>query len=504
MAFLFADSFDFYSAIADFISAGPWQTTGGTSFTASTNTRFNQGRSLGLTTASNNGVAQNAWPAGASSNTVYLAFAFYMTSITGTASTSNGQFILLRSSATNVVQIQFDPATGNIIIMRGGTNPGAGTVIATYTGAMAAATWNHFQIKIVLDATSGSVEIRKNGNTVNDFTATGLNTSGGTNSVNGVAIFSGTGTTSSLGAIDDLLIFDNSGSTLNTWVGDIRAYTLYPAADTAQKDFTASPTAVTHWTGATTTAQTINAAVGIKFAASYTGQIGTVRTTLGAATTGNVRAYLYSDSAGVPGSLLASSNTLVNPASGNVDFVFPSPLNVTKGTNYWVFYTSDAAWNLLTTGGANKWSATTGQITPTTTTNSPGGGSFNGAPTAIVTYTFTANANAVNESLNDGDASIVTSSTVGALDLYDLDDLPSTPASIMAVQARAITRKSDASARSGQLAIKSGATSALGSAVLQSTSYTALMQQWSTDPNTGAAWTASAINALQAGVKVAA
>jgi len=105
----------------------------------------------------------------------------------------------------------------------------------------------------------------------------------------------------------------------------------------------------------------------------------------------------------------------------------------------------------------------------------------------------------VDERPSDGDTTYVTSSTVGDLDLYGMEDLSFTPASIYAVQSSIIARKDDAADRAVRCNIKSGGTTANGTALGLAAGYQQRVTIHATDPNTAAAWTASGVNALQAG-----
>jgi hypothetical protein len=67
-----------------------------------------------------------------------------------------------------------------------------------------------------------------------------------------------------------------------------------------------------------------------------------------------------------------------------------------------------------------------------------------------------------------------------------------------------LAKKSDAGSRNAQIRMKSGATEVGGTDTAMNTVYAWLNRVDTTDPNTGAAWTASAINALQIGPKVTA
>ncbi len=108
----------------------------------------------------------------------------------------------------------------------------------------------------------------------------------------------------------------------------------------------------------------------------------------------------------------------------------------------------------------------------------------------------------VDETTFNDDTDYVSSATPGALDLYDLANLSFTPANITAVQVTYRARKDDATTREVRANIKSGGTTANGATRGLTTSYQTFFDLYETDPNTSAAWAASAVNALQAGPEV--
>jgi hypothetical protein len=114
----------------------------------------------------------------------------------------------------------------------------------------------------------------------------------------------------------------------------------------------------------------------------------------------------------------------------------------------------------------------------------------------------TANFSLVNETLADGDTTYVQGSNVGDVDTYDFGDLSSTPFAISAVQMSIFGEKTDVTTRSIAAQVKSGATTSDGSNLALATTYAKLERIMETDPNTSAAWTATAVNALRAGPKV--
>lgn len=96
----------------------------------------------------------------------------------------------------------------------------------------------------------------------------------------------------------------------------------------------------------------------------------------------------------------------------------------------------------------------------------------------------------------------VQAGTVGYQDLYTLNSLSTTPTTITALQLSSLAQKTDVGTRTIATSVKSGATSNDGSDVYLGIGYALNSRILATDPNTSAAWTASAVNSLQAGVKV--
>jgi hypothetical protein len=129
-------------------------------------------------------------------------------------------------------------------------------------------------------------------------------------------------------------------------------------------------------------------------------------------------------------------------------------------------------------------------------------------PTSDVAQGFSRSTGATNYTLVDEDpvstTDYVESAMIGTVDTYGFEDLASTPKNVLAVVMTAVARKTDAGDRSLALQVKSGATTSDGSSNGLSTTslhYERIMQ---VDPNTLAAWTAAAVNAIQGGPKVAA
>lgn len=116
--------------------------------------------------------------------------------------------------------------------------------------------------------------------------------------------------------------------------------------------------------------------------------------------------------------------------------------------------------------------------------------------------TGTANFSRVNSTTYDNDTTYVADATVGDKDLYTVGSLPSTPASIFAVQTTMCARKDDATTRQIRANLKSGVTTHNGPAVTMAATYAVSTDIMATDPNTSAAWTPTNVNAIQIGPEV--
>lgn len=91
-----------------------------------------------------------------------------------------------------------------------------------------------------------------------------------------------------------------------------------------------------------------------------------------------VKAVIYSDSAGSPNTLLATSNELVGIASGWNSLTFPTPLSVANNAYVWIGVISDTAANSVycLASGEIKYNANTYSSGPSSTFGSSSSASF--------------------------------------------------------------------------------------------------------------------------------
>lgn len=103
----------------------------------------------------------------------------------------------------------------------------------------------------------------------------------------------------------------------------------------------------------------------------------------------------------------------------------------------------------------------------------------------------------------DDDTSYNQSSTAGHVDLFTVGSY-SAPGTIYGVIARAVVKKTDTDARTFRAKVKSSASTLNGATSTLTTSYAEVQAVAEVDPNTSAAWGASAVSSMSIGYEVVA
>ncbi len=141
--------------------------------------------------------------------------------------------VLLGGSNEGITSIRVG-LVGDLFIISDPSGAGGGTTIAqTAAPVIVANTWHHIEVRFVRSTTVGVVELRVDGVVV--INQAGLNT--GASAYQQYAFLA-----RSFGAtmyVDDLIIRDNTGTTNNTFMGDLRIATLFPVADAVAQGWTA-------------------------------------------------------------------------------------------------------------------------------------------------------------------------------------------------------------------------------------------------------------------------
>jgi hypothetical protein len=495
MTIVIADSFNPYNAIADATSY--WDGVF-SSWALAASSPFNNGQSLsavvGTATLTKDSLA----------NAQSYIGGFYYQFASPTPNTGNeGGGIQFRDGGTAQVTVTFK-GDNSIVVRRGGVS---GTIIATFNLSWIPNRWDHYQVKVKIDPTVGEVHIRKNNNASDDFVATGLNTRATANSqVNGVQVL----TSANMGAANqfkDVIFVACDATAPNDWIGEKRAYQLLVTTDTAQKNFSPSPASstafgVTTQSGSNTLSVTANNARTTQIlTAAVGGTLGKSTVNFSAGFTGKAKVGLYDSDGGSnkPGTLLATSNEVVNPVTGANDFTYASPPTVVEGHQYYELLLTDT--NCTVLAGASGTCYTMAQTYTSGLPSNASTATSGSVNTPVLYGTITAsNAGCLQEAKQDAGTTYVFSSTAGDIDLYNLGDMTVTPTDIACVQVRGFGLKTDAGTCSGRLKLKSGSTTVNGSTVNVTTSYANLPPIiQTTDPNTSAAWTLSGVNGIVIG-----
>jgi hypothetical protein len=410
----------------------------------------------------------------------------------------NSSGVVLSDSGSSQCAIGFNSA-GNLVLWQGGIN---GTQIDITSSPITANSWHYVEWDLTFSS-SGNYSLWLDG--VLAFSGVGNLRTSGNSTANTISL------SGHIINFDDMYLFDSTGSTNNAQRGDSRIETLFPTAD-ASVAFAPSQGVI----GAYYSINGLNGYLSAnqlylrKYTAPVSGTLNSI-SVMPNQSSGmiNFKPAIYADNVGSPGTLL-SSGAAVNGCVGGTPVVMPltTPQSLTAGTPYWLGYVTDTDLNTLRQDAAAAQtnsgyqagiSYTSG---PPSTAPSMGSGNSSlmvwGNMTGMSTnYTET------SEMPPGGDLSCVASSTVGAEDLYNFTSLSSAPSNIAGVKISTLLRKTDSGARTVSVQLKSGSTEVSSAAVTASSSYTYYTNYQDTDPDTSAAWTASGINSLAAGAKIA-
>jgi hypothetical protein len=495
MAYFFGDGFDLYALPADAIN-GYWD-SGTTSNATLAAGRFSGSR--GLSFSSGGGPVSFVKSSGVNDAVHHFVVAFQQTQ--ALSGTTAGFCLELFDGATAQCTVVFR-SDGAILLTSGGP---LGTTLDTYTGAVTAtSTWFAFEFEVVINNTTGSWAVRKNGNTSNDRAAGGLNTrTSANNYANKIQI----GQQNAVNAqfVDDLLWRSDASSV--PWVGDIRCYTRMPSTDTGAVWTRPSTFQMQPYFGATATQASANNSARYTPFTSQGGTIGAVALTIGANMTGNVKCAIYASTAGQPSTVIQSATAAItNPTIGTSTFTFSPAVSIAKGTPFFVAICADnATANFFTVATTAPYG--TGGLTGTTTYASfpvanPTTLASTNAHGVFPVVTPAANADAVADVYEDSAASYVYSSNVGDTDRYTITSISGTPGTVLGVTTRGYFQKSDAGTRNVAVQLTSGGTTVESTSTALNTTWGWVYRNDLVDPATSAAWTATGVNNASIGATV--
>lgn len=276
MSFIFADGFDDGQ-----YNLGKYE---GQSLTAGANTTItSSGRSGSAVQLAGNDFLTKFLAAADEHATLIVGFALKPSTL-GSASEN---FLELRSDSAATQHVTFNLSIANQIEARRGSV--SGTLLGTTTRSLPTRTQFYFiEVKVLLSATVGTVDVYVNGVNWLSLTAQNTKNAGTKTTFDSVRLVSGTGTTSRWFTFDDLYILNGAGASLNDVIGDIAIETLLPSAAgaTTQLTATGTPGGASNWAYVDETTPNTTDYVG----SSTSGQLDTYTFQDMVRTTGNIRA----------------------------------------------------------------------------------------------------------------------------------------------------------------------------------------------------------------------
>ena len=497
MALIFCDGFDKYGGtnvstnnVAALLAAGEWTSVTGTALSV---------------------------VAGLSATGYALQIGTGAGTVSKTLPASYGRLIggmrFAHTFGSNVAGVQFLDGASNqagfslnitgTVSMRNG-NAISGTVLGTSTATISSGSTHYLEWDISF-GNSASYQLWLDG--VSILSGAGDTTTTANNTASGIQLLT---TGSAVLAVDDLYLFDASGTTNNApLLTSPRIETQLPSSDAAvQFAFGAAMLGASQARSGASISTSANQLRLRSVVPAVNCTLTAISFLAATASAGiNLRPVVYSSVSGVPGALLGSGSTTTGTTASTLKTMpLTSGVALSAGTQYFIGYMCDIA----VTSGLAAYTTVSDDFTAVATFASGAPGTapaMANTPSTVIAGNVTASgANWFSVAQNpvQGGLSYVADATVGHQDLYGYGTLSAVPLAIYAVAVKASVAKSDAGAKTLSLRLKSGGTDSAGSAgtLAPGTSYGWLTSLYPTDPATGTAWTAAALNAAQAGVRV--
>lgn len=166
-----------------------------------------------------------------SGGTIGVGFHFYAENFTDT----RGLFGFTNGPSNNTSRTFSVGTSGNLRYYSGGQV--SGTLLGdSGSNLLSTQTLYHFEAKIYLHDTAGTVDVRINGQPFMSITNVDTLSTDWTHISFGGAVSANAGSW----YLTNLFIWDDSGSVNNDWLGERIVYTIFPDADTADADWTLS------------------------------------------------------------------------------------------------------------------------------------------------------------------------------------------------------------------------------------------------------------------------
>jgi hypothetical protein len=356
--------------------------------------------------------------------------------------------------------------------------------------------WDSWQFKAVINASTGSVELRKNGGSVPILSISNANTQGSSgNSYCNQFTIGG-----SEWYLDDLYLNSASGAAPTTWPGDVRLYYMPVANAASQGMLNNKPSVlVTPMAPAATITTPPDVARYLPFVPPFSGTIDNVTISVQTNSLGRITAAIYGDP---PENPLAVSSEMTDPLTGPLTFHFDNPAMVSRGQQLYLAIDQDFDISYTGTGSGTGWISSTIY------------GEFpEAAPTLIedeamygnVVIMTTNNGEFVSDPISDGDATTVYAGIAGQQDIYTVAGMGAiNPAAILGVRVMVAWRKSDAGEREGTVGVDANGSGDVAQIVdAPAITYSYASSYMPTDP-VGSNWTLATVNGMRISLTVSA
>lgn len=372
------------------------------------------------------------------------------------------------------VDLRLTPA-GHFYFTRNGTVLGSQS-----TNAISSRAWHYIEILVTINPSTGVATLNVDGSNTGWLNLTGQNTRNSANSQTG-QIQIGSVAVANAGChcfFDDFYLANTSGSFNTSFLGDVKVQAFMPTGNGTSSQYTQNEASWVATTVAYLGHVIVDSNANLQLATAVTGD---------AKTSGS--APTWATGVGVTTSDNHVTWTCLGATSQYLDVNQNPPEGSSKRRNNTAYTVGTAIWDdngslqLCTAAGT-----TSGTVTPTWN------GTIGGTTTdGTVTWT----------NLGLGEDTYLSDATVGHISRFTFASIVAS--SIQAVSVTMRARKDDASVRSIRGCALSGGTAGdNGSDLVMSTSYQMVEGILESDPNTGSAWTISAVNAAEFGIKTTA
>lgn len=239
MALRFCDSFDHYTWSGGNPPTGDllekwtsWSASGGGTVTFASPVSGRNGNGAQL---SGSNIEVEMWKQIDSQSTWIIGWAFRMANTDDTGVT----LFRLRDGGSDQVIITANPTNGNFNLYRGN---GATFLVSSTTGLISPAQWMYLEVKWIGSQTTGTFELRRNGEVIATYTG---DTCATANTTANTIYFGGDRTQTGTTTIDDVYMCDGtdsgvSGAPNNDYLGDVRIEVLYPNGNGNSSQFIGS------------------------------------------------------------------------------------------------------------------------------------------------------------------------------------------------------------------------------------------------------------------------